>query len=125
MATISTGGYGRTDGTWVGTTNLAFSQAAVVATGNDAAFVDVGYATVARLNLVVAAIGGTTPSYTVSLDTSPDGTTWTSTGNFGAVTANGTTHKVFSGLDRYLRLSWTVTGTTPTATLTVTGGLHG
>lgn len=75
-----------------------------------------------RLNAVATAVGGTTPSITLTLETSPDNATWTTVAAFAAVTANGTVRKIFTGLDRFVRLNATaVTGTTPTGTFTVSG----
>lgn len=81
-----------------------------------------------RGQVICTAASGTTPSITVSIDTSYDnGVTdaWRSLGTFPAVTAvtAGATHKSFPGLDRWVRASWTVTGTTPSLTVQVTGDI--
>jgi hypothetical protein len=99
----------------------------VNATGVGAA-IDVGEHEAARLKLTAAAVGGTTPSVTVAVQTSSDsGSTdgWRTVGTFPAVTANGSSHLDVGPLDRFIRLSYTVTGTGATATLTVTGELVG
>lgn len=74
---------------------------------------------------IVTAATGTTPSITVSIDTSYDnGVTdaWRSVASFAAQTAaNTSAHKSFPGLDRWVRASWTVSGTTPSITFGVTG----
>jgi len=74
---------------------------------------------------IVTAATGTTPSITVSIDTSYDNgvtDTWRSVGTFTAQTAaNTSAHKSFPGLDRWVRASWTVSGTTPSITFGVTG----
>lgn len=78
----------------------------------------------ARLDLTVTAASGTTPSLTVTVETSKDGSTgWVSAGAFGAVTGAGTSRKTAGGLDRFVRVSWAITGTTPSFTFTVTGEL--
>lgn len=84
---------------------------------------ELGDANTLRLNLIASAVTGTTPSVTVTLETSADGSTgWTAVGAFAAVTAAGTTRKIFTGLDRFVRLNaTTVTGTTPSVTYTVSG----
>lgn len=75
-----------------------------------------------RLTLAVTAASGTTPSMTVTVETSGDGgSTWYSAGTFAAKTTTATERKSFSGLDRLVRVSWTITGTTPSFTFTVTG----
>lgn len=75
----------------------------------------------ARLTVDVTAVGGTTPSLVVTLQTSRDKTTWSDVGSFPAATGVGQVHKSFSGLDRYCRVTWTLGGTAPTATFSVSG----
>jgi hypothetical protein len=76
-----------------------------------------------RLTLSVTAASGTTPSLTVTIETSADGSTgWTTLGSaYAAQTTTATVRKVFSGADRYVRASYTITGTTPSFTFDVTG----
>lgn len=77
-----------------------------------------------RLTLACSAVAGTNPSVTVTLETSESGTGgWVAVAAFAAVTGAGTQRKMFSGLDRFVRLNVTaVTGTdTPSATYTVSG----
>lgn len=76
-----------------------------------------------RLALAVTAASGGTPSLTVTVEHSGDGTTWSTHSSFTAVTTTGTTRKVFGGVDRYVRATWTITGTTPSFTFSVTGEL--
>ena len=85
--------------------------------------IGVGEASTLRVDLTVTAVAGTTPSLAVVLEHSPDNTTWSTHSTFNAVTAAGTQRKVASGLDRYIRCSWTITGTTPSATFSVAGEL--
>jgi hypothetical protein len=118
--------YQRADGRYVYTEQFKVPGTVVTASGNSPA-VDVGSANVLRgISVTAAAVGGTTPSLTILPQSSPDGTTWTAIGSAWspAITANGTTAKASLTLpDRYFRLNYTVTGTTPTVTLTVTGDL--
>lgn len=75
-----------------------------------------------RLDLNVLAVSGTTPSLTVAIETSKDGlTNWQPVGNFTAATAAGVTRKIFSGIDRHVRVVETVTGTTPSFSRIVSG----
>jgi hypothetical protein len=74
-----------------------------------------------RLTLDVTAATGTTPSITVTLQHSHDGTTWTNHSAFAAKTTAASERKVFAGIDNYVRLTWTVSGTTPSFTFGVTG----
>src|SRR3954454_4863143 len=73
-----------------------------------------------RLVVATTAVSGTTPSMTVTIETSADGSTgWTSVGAFAAVTTVTTVRKVVSGLDRFVRANYAITGTTPSFTFTV------
>jgi hypothetical protein len=80
-----------------------------------------GAHTTLRLWLRVSAASGTTPSMTVTVETSGDATTWSAVGTFTAATGVTAQRKVFSGLDRYARVSYAITGTTPSFTFTVAG----
>lgn len=116
--------YQRADGRFVYTEKFNLPSTVITATGVSTG-VDVGPAGVLRsLNLTASAVGGTTPSCTVTVQTSPDNSTWTSLANpYTAITANGSQSKTWTPLDRYIRLSWVVTGTTPTITLVGSGDL--
>jgi hypothetical protein len=97
------------------------ASAARTATGSGAG-VYVPQYDMAVLTLVVSAVSGTTPSLTVSIDTSPDNSTWTAIAAFAAqTTTTAGVRKVFSGVDQYIRASWTISGTTPSFTFAVTG----
>lgn len=91
------------------------------ATGNGTA-VELDDMNTLRLDLATTARSGTTPTLDVTIQTSADGSTnWSSIGTFTQVTNTGTQHKVFTGLDRYVRASWTIGGTTPSFTFAITG----
>lgn len=93
-------------------------------TGNgNGAPVAVGTHHTARLTLNVTAASGTSPSLTVTVQHSEDGTTWRSHTAFAAATGTGAQRLVISGLDQFLRVSWAITGTTPSFTFTVSGEL--
>lgn len=98
------------------------SSAARTATGTGSP-VFTGEADTARLTLSVTAASGTTPSATVAVQTSVDASTWATVGSFTAATGVTSERKVFSGLDRYVRASWTITGTTPSLTFALSGEL--
>lgn len=97
-------------------------SAARTADGSGSAF-EVGPHTTARLALVCSARSGTTPTLDVTVETSFDGSTWRSQGTFAQINATGTTRKSFGGLDRYVRVTWVVGGTTPSFTFSVSGEL--
>lgn len=96
----------------------------VTATGAGAAF-EVTNKQQFRGQSIVTAASGTTPSLTVNIQTSFDnGATdaWRTIASFAAQTAADTSaHKSFPGLDRWVRASWTVSGTTPSVTFGVVG----
>lgn len=76
-----------------------------------------------RASLRVTAAAGTTPSLTVTLQTSEDGVTWRNLQAFAAATGVSTQRLAVSGLDRFVRASWAITGTTPSLTFAVGGEL--
>lgn len=74
----------------------------------------------AVVKLDVTAAGGTTPSLTVTLQDSPDGTTWTTRDTFAVKTTTGNeTRPLPGGLAPNIRASWTIAGTAPTFTFSV------
>jgi hypothetical protein len=100
------------------------SGSVVTATGQTSTVDISGYEDLAVL-VSVASVSGTTPSLTPYLQISPDGgTTWfgTASGPAGgsAMTANGQQYIGVSGnyLGGRARLAYTVSGTTPSFTLT-------
>src|SRR5690606_33259815 len=72
--------------------------------------------------LQVTAVSGTAgPSLTVAVQHSTDGSTWADLITFGAKTAAGTSERaaVTGTVNRYVRVIWTITGTTPSFTFHV------
>lgn len=81
--------------------------------------------TSARLLLEVTAISGVGASLTVTVETSPDGTSgWRTVDAFPAATAPVEVMRAFAQLDKYVRVSWTLAGTLPSATFMVDGQAH-
>lgn len=114
-------GYQTSSGRWADTLDLAVeASSAKTATGASAA-IEVGDRGVARLTLGVTAASGTTPTLNVTMQTSADGTTWRSLGTFAQKTAVGTERASFVGVDRFMRASWVIGGTTPSFTFAITG----
>jgi hypothetical protein len=71
--------------------------------------------------LAVTAASGTTPTLDVRLETSVDGgTTWSTVAAFAQATAISTKNKVFGPLGDSCRWAWTIAGTTPSFTFTIT-----
>jgi hypothetical protein len=95
------------------------------ATFNSAA-VELGDASSARVDLVVSAHAGTSPTLDVKLQTSKDGTgsgagAWVDVASFAQITeTDGTSRKIFNALDRFVRIVATIGGTTPSYTYSVT-----
>ena len=70
--------------------------------------------------LAITAASGTTPSLTVIVEDSPDGSTWTTRDTYPAQTTTGTvTRALPTTLAAYQRVRWTITGTTPSFTFSV------
>lgn len=68
----------------------------------------------------VTAASGTTPQLTVTVQDSPDGSSWTTRDTFGIKTGiSNETRTIPPGLDVFQRVSWTITGTTPSFTFSV------
>lgn len=78
-----------------------------------------------RLTSTVTAIAGAGASLTVTVETSEDGAAWTGVPAVGtampAQTAVGSARRVYVGLDRYVRVVYTIAGTTPSVTFEAKG----
>ena len=71
----------------------------------------------AILQLHITAVSGTTPSLTAIVQHSTNGSSWTTLGSFTAATAIGAQTVTVTGtVNRYTRVQWTVSGTTPSFT---------
>jgi hypothetical protein len=89
-------------------------------TGNGSS-IDTGERGTLRLLLDITVVSGTSPTITVSVEQSHNGTTWRAHSSFAAATAVSSERKSFGGIDRYVRATWTIGGTTPSFTFAVTG----
>lgn len=71
--------------------------------------------------LQVTAVSGTGPSLTVKIQHSADGSTWADLITFSAVTASNKAQRiaVTGTVNRYIRASWTISGTSPSFTFNV------
>jgi hypothetical protein len=98
------------------------ASGAITATGQSAA-IDVGGAATLRAQVQVSAVSGTTPSITVTIQTSHDaGATdaWRTAGAaYSALTSVSNSPYQCFVVDRYVRVSYVVSGTTPSLTTTV------
>jgi hypothetical protein len=73
----------------------------------------------ANILLDITAVSGTTPSMTVTVETSGEGTSWFSHTAFPAKTAAGKDVLRLANLGSFLRVSHTISGTTPSFTFSV------
>lgn len=96
----------------------------VTATGTSTG-IDVGGAPTLRAQVRVTAASGTTPSLTVTVQTSHDnGATdsWRTAGTaYSAITSVANSPYQCFVVDRYVRVSYAVSGTTPSLTFSVVG----
>jgi hypothetical protein len=99
---------------------ITLHSGTVTANGNGAAR-ELGDKGTARLLLDVTAVSGTSPTLNVTVETSFDGATWRTVGTFAQKTAVSQERKSFPGLDRFVRISRTTGGTTPSFTFEVSG----
>lgn len=96
------------------------ASAARTATGQSSA-VDLDNDTVEIL-FDCTAVSGTSPSLTLSVEWSDDGTTWFQADpadQFTAITAVGKKAKSFTVKAPFMRTVWTISGTTPSFTFAV------
>lgn len=119
-------GYHKRDGIYVDSDdNITIDAATRTATGQGAP-VEMEKGT-GCFDLVVSAASGTTPSMTVTIETSRDGTgvglgAWRTVATFSAATAVGSQRVSSTGaLDRFVRANATISGTTPSFTYVVRG----
>jgi hypothetical protein len=100
------------------------ASGAVTATGQSTG-IDVGGAGTLRAQVVVSAATGTSPSLTVTIQTSHDnGSTdaWRTAGAaYSALTSASSSPYQSFAVDRYVRVSYVVSGTTPNITFSVVG----
>ena len=95
-------------------------SAARTTNGAGTAATTLGDTSLLRCQLDVTAASGTTPSLTVLIEDTLDGTNWNTIGTFAAATA--ATREVIDITTPYagtIRASWTITGTTPSFTFSV------
>jgi len=78
---------------------------------------------VARLTLdVVASDGDGTETLDVDVETSEDESSWRTVGSFSTATAGASSQRqTFAGLDRFVRVSYTLGGTVNSWTFSVAG----
>lgn len=102
---------------------LALAASAARTTSGTGATLDLEViGSTARLWLDVSAVTGATPSLTVTIEHSHNGTTWETLGTpFEPRSTAGAEYKAFPGARQYIRARWVITGTTPEVTFSVLG----
>lgn len=97
---------------------------AITATGAGAGSQTPADGETVAVQIAVSAASGTTPSVTFEVQWSVDGVNWHSADGtadtFAAITAAKNVCKNFTVKGTYMRLVWTVTGTTPSFTVLAT-----
>lgn len=110
----------KSDYTSNGWTDTLVASAARTASGNSGLIAGYGPAKSLRVQLDVTAVSGTSPSATVLVEDTLDGTTYNTIGTFAAKTAAGREVINITGLfSDNIRVTWTITGTTPSFTFSV------
>lgn len=98
-------------------------SSAKTATGNSGAIRVPQGSTAAAITALVTVVSGTTPSMTLSVEWSHDGTNFAvgdTADTFTALTAAANKVKQFDVKGEWFRLVWTITGTTPSFTFSAT-----
>ena len=96
------------------------ASAARTASGNSGALEGFGPYDRAVIQLDVTAASGTTPSMTVTVEDTVDGTNYNTVQAFAAKTAVGReVIRITTPFSDTLRVSWAITGTTPSFTFSV------
>lgn len=118
-------GYQMANGRFARTKNLTLvDTVAVTATGAvSGSAVELGDKSTLRLTLNVTAVAGTSPSATFTIETSQDNSTWSTVASFSAATSVSTQRKVFTGLDKFVRVNVSAFSgsATPSVTATISG----
>jgi len=120
MAYITSGGP-EGAGRYANTVPVTLATGTVSATGAQTS-IELGDRNHLRLDLVITAQTGSSPTLDVAVQTSPDNSTWTTVASFAQQTGAATVHKLFGPIDRFVRVSETIGGTSsPSFTRTITG----
>lgn len=108
------------------TEDTLVASAARTTSSDSGALSGYGDASTLRCVLDVTAASGTTPSMTVTLEDTLDGTNWHQIGTFAAKTAAGVEAiNVTAPFADRIRVKWAITGTTPSFTFSVTAAVQG
>jgi len=98
-------------------TQTLLASGAITATGTSSA-IQASDHTIGSIIINCTAVSGTsTPTITVTVQDSADGTIWATLDTFTGITATGTSVKRITNFGNYIRLSYVVTGTNPSLTV--------
>lgn len=103
--------------------STAVSSSARTATGTSSAVALASDTQTLSLLIACTAVSGTTPTLDMTVEWSNDGTNWAvgdTADSFAQITAAKTTVKTFTRKAAQYRLRWTIGGTTPSFTFSVT-----
>lgn len=116
-------GYTKQSGRWADTDEVVFTASAARTSSGSSPAVELGDAGTVRLLLDVTASSGSSPTLNVQLETSYDGTanSWRPIGSFPQFTSTGSSRESFGGADRFVRASWTIGGSNPSFTFSLSG----
>lgn len=114
--------YHLANGRYANTLPVFLAQAVTLTTTTAGTAVELGDRNSLRLDVVITAASGTTPTLDIAVQSSPDNSTWTTIASFAQQTTTTTgVHKIFGPIDRFVRINSTVGGTTPSFTFSVSG----
>jgi hypothetical protein len=112
--------YHTANGRYADTLPITLVSGTITATASSTG-IELGDRNQLRLNLVISAASGTTPTIDVVVESSADNVTFATVAAFSQQTAAGTTRKLFGPIDRFVRVTETITGTTPSFTRVISG----
>lgn len=101
----------------------AVKESATISATGSSSVVEVGEYSTIRLTALITAVAGSSPTLDINVMTCDTRAgTFRSMGTFTQITGTGTSKKSFGGLDRFVRLDYTIGGT---ASPSLTGSIDG
>ncbi|MEW6095366.1 MAG: hypothetical protein AB1567_02400 [bacterium] len=88
-------------------------------TSGESQIIPIDYYTNAQVFLDITAASGTSPTLDVTIEYSPDGSRWFTHTSFSQKTTTGKDTLRISSLGAYMRIKYTIAGTTPSFTFSV------
>lgn len=103
------------------TTAITLAASAARTSSGSGSAVDLVSATTVEVSVLVSAASGSSPTLDISLQTSEDGTVWQPLDSTARFATTGRRVIRSAGALRYVRAAWTIGGTAPSFTFSVTG----